>query len=806
MLSDLRYALRSLAKSPGFTATALLTLALGIGVNTSMFTMLNTLLFQPLHFSHPEQLVRVFRTAPQSQTWPHAVANYLDLKSQSRAFSNLAAYTAVNCNFAAPGQPAERLRGMEATGEFFPLLGVGAELGRTFTPDETLPGGPPVVVLSHDCWKGRFGADPTIIGRQIRIDGSTVTVVGVMPASFVPRLMWGSIQLWRPMIFSPQQAQNRENNYLSILGRLAPGMTLAQAQTESATIAKRLEQQYPLNNTGSGLRLADYADNPNYATDRQLAWFVMALAGFVLLIGCANLANLQLARTAGRAHEHAIRIALGAPHWRIMRELLVESLLLAFVGGAFGLLVALWCNDLLGRQIVVGPGRGLALPLDLHVFSFSLAVSLTCGLALGLWPALTAARADINSVLKQQGRGSTSGRSHHRVRQALIVTEVALALMLLAGAGVFVRGLQHFGSRDPGWRPDGLLTGRISLPESKYPDRASRSAFFEKLDQTLAAYPQIQHAAIASSLPTSGYSSSTNFIAEGLPPPRHGDEPLGNIIYVSPEFFETLGLPVLQGRGFTHDDREGKPLVVVINEALARALWPGQNPVGRRLGDYDPNDHNWMEIVGVVGDARSPGELTPPDTLFQIYRPIAQETFGFATLAVRGHGAPEILAAELRRAVSAIDPDQPVHGIITARADIEEAMTNYHLQGYILSGFALLGLALAAIGIYGVLAGFVAQRTNEIGVRMALGAQVGDVLRMVLGRGLWLAGIGTALGLLGAFGLVRLLEHILPELGGPDPLVIVGVIVILLGVALFACWLPARRATRVNPIEALRTE
>ena len=805
MLTDLRYAFRSLAKSPGFTTTALLTLALGIGVNTSMFTMLNTLLFQPLHFSHPEQLVRVFRTAPQSQTWPHAVANYLDLKSQSRAFSNLAAYTAVNCNFAAPGQPAERLRGMEATGEFFPLLGVGAELGRTFTPDETLPGGPPVVVLSHDCWKGRFGADPTIIGRQIRIDGGPVTVVGVMPASFVPRLMWGSIQLWRPMIFSPQQAQNRENNYLSILGRLAPGMTLAQAQAESATIAKRLEQQYPLNNTGSGLRLADYTDNPNNA-DWRLAWFVMALAGFVLLIGCANLANLQFARTAGRAHEHAIRIALGAPHWRIMRELLVESLLLALVGGAIGLLVALWCNDLLGRQIVVGPGRGLALPLDPRVFGFSLAVSLTCGLALGLWPALAAARADINSVLKQQGRGATSGRSHHRMRQALIVAEVALALMLLTGAGVFVRGLQHFGSRDPGWRPDGLLTGLISLPDSKYPDRASRSAFFDKLEQTLAVYPQIQHIAIASSLPTSGYSSSTNFIAEGMPLPRHGDEPLGNIIFISPGFFDTLGLPVLQGRAFTPDDREGKPGVVVINEALAHALWPGQNPVGRRIGDYDPNDHNWLEIVGVVGDARSPGELVPPDTLFQIYRPIAQETFGFASLAVRGRGAPEILAGELRRAVSAIDPDQPVHGIITVRGEIELNLANYHLQGFMLGGFALLGLALAAIGIYGVLAGFVTQRTKEIGVRMALGAQVGDVLRLVLGRGLWLTGIGTALGLLGGFGLVRLLAHILPELGAPDTLIIAGVVVILLGIALFACWLPARRASRLNPIEALRTE
>lgn len=805
MTSDLKFAFRQLVKSPGFTITALLTLALGIGVNTSMFTVTNTLLLQQLPFAHPEQIVRIFRTAPQSQNWPHAVANFLDFKAQSHAFTSMAGYVNSNCSYSAPGQPAERLSGMDVTGEFFPMLGVNAELGRTFAPEETVAGGPAVVVLSHDCWTSRFSSDQGIVGRQIRIDGKLVTVIGVMPASFVPRLIWGALQLWRPLIFSASQSQDRESNYMRALGRLAPGVSLEQARTEMNVIAARLARDHPLTNTGNGLRLVPYAVSPDDAS-RLLTWFVLGLAGFVLLIACANLANLQFARTAGRAREYAIRIALGAPRWRIMRELLVESLLLAFVGGGAGLMIALWCNDLIGSRIVVGPNPGLALPLDPRVFTFALGITALIGLTLGVLPAWNATRTDVNDALKQQARGSTSDRSQHRMRHALIVIEFALALTLLAGAGVFISGLQRFTDRDPGWKPDHLLTGALSLPDSKYPDDASRRAFFEKLDRNLTANPILQRAAIASSLPIVGYSSSTSFVAENKTPPPAGSEPLSNLVFVSPGFFDTLGIPLKKGRGFTLDDRADKPQVVVINETMAGILWPGEDPLGKRIGDPNPADRGWLEIVGVVGDVISPGDVNPPDTRFQMYRPLAQQAFNFANIAVRGSVSPDELAGELRRAVAAIDPDQPVHHIITARTDIEHGMANYHLRGALLAGFAALGLALAAIGIYGVLAGFVAQRKQEIGIRMALGAQVRDVLHLVLGRGLLLALGGIGVGLFGAFGIVHLLGQILPELGSPDLLTLAGVVVILLAVAFLACWLPARRATKVDPMVALRAE
>jgi len=805
MLSDLKFAFRQLVKSPGFTITALLTLALGIGVNTSMFTVTNTLLLQQLPFAQPEQIVRIFRTAPQSQNWPHAVGNFLDFKAQSQSFTSMAGYTRSNYSYSADGLPAERLQGMDVTGDFFTMLGVGVKLGRTFAPEETVAGGPAVVVLSHECWTSRFSSDPGIVGRQIRIDGNLSTVVGVMPASFVPPLIWGPLQLWRPLIFSAQQTQDRENNFMAALGRLAPGVSIEQADIEMKVIAARLAREHPLTNSDNSLRIVSYAVSPDNAS-RLITWFVMGLAGFVLLIACANLANLQFARTAARAREYAIRIALGAPRWSIMRELLVESLILAFVGGAAGLLIALWCNDLIGSHIVVGPNPGLALPLDPRVFSFALAVSVLSGLTLGLLPAWAATRTDVNDALKQQSRGSTADRSHHGMRHALIIAEFALALMLLTGAGVFISGLQRFTNRDPGWKPDNLLIASVSLPNGKYPDNAARQAFFEKLDRNLTANPLLQHVALTSSMPITGYSSSTSFIAENKTPPPQGSEPLSNLVFVSPGFFDTIGIPLHKGRGFTVDDRAGKPEVVVINETMAKNMWPGVDPVGKRLGDPNPEDRNWVEIVGVVGDVISPGDVNPPDTRFQMYRPIAQQTFNFANIAVRGQVAPEMLAGELRRAVAAIDPDQPVYNIVAARAEIERGMANYHLRGALLAGFAVLGLALAAIGIYGVLAGFVAQRRQEIGIRMALGAQVRDILHLVLGRGLFLALGGTALGLIGAFGVVRLLGQIVPELGSPNALTLAGVVVTLLTVALIACWLPARRATKVDPMVALRAE
>lgn len=799
----MRHALRSLLKSPGFTTVALLTLALGIGVNTSMFTVLNTLLLQDVPFASPGELVRVFRTSPQSRSWPHSVANFLDVQAQNKSFTGLAAYNGANYNYSADNQPAERIRGMDVTGNFFTLLGIPARLGRTFNAEESAVGGPPVVVLSHSMWQQRFGADPAILGRQIRLNSQLVTVIGVMPESFVPQLLWGKVEAWQPLTFNAAQRENRGSNWLSYLGRLAPGVSLAQAQTELNGISARLAQTYPQTSSGYGLRLVPLTNSDSDDAGRNLTWLVMGLAGFVLLIACANLANLQFTRTTSRAREHAIRAALGASRWQVMRTLLAESLLLGLVGGALGILVAVWCNDLLGRHIAIGRDTGIELPLDLRVLGFTLAASLLSGLAFGLIPAWLAARADVNDTLKLGSRGIISGGA--RLRHTLIVVEVALALVLLTGAGVFLRGFERFLHRNPGWQTDGLITGYVNLPATKYPDEDSRRAFFKKLEDHLAANPVIERVALASSLPIWGYSSSQNFVVLGRPFPAQGREPLANIAFVTPGFVDTLGLRLLSGRFFNVDDRKDRPLVTVINETMARTLFPGQNPLGQRLGGTDTEDPAY-EIVGVVSDVSAPAALRAQDTRFQMYRPISQETFGVAAIAARGRIAPELLEKELRQAVAALDPDQPVHSVGTVRSEVDRALINFNLIGGMLGGFAVLGLVLAALGIYGVLASFVVQRTQEIGIRMALGAQVSSVLRLILARGLGLSLVGLALGLVGAWGVIHLLGNILPAMGGPDPLTLVAVVLALLAVATLACYLPARRATKVDPLIALRAE
>lgn len=799
----MKHALRSLLKSPGFTTIALLTLALGIGVNTSMFTLLNTLLLQDVPFASPGELVRVFRTSPQSRSWPHSVANFLDVQAQNKSFAGLAAYNNANYNYSADSQPAERIRGMDVTGNFFTLLGIPARLGRTFNAAEGELGGPPVVVLSHQMWVQRFGADPAILGRQIRLNSRLVTVIGVMPESFVSQLLWGRIEAWQPLTFDAAQRENRGNNWLSYIGRLAPGVSLASAQTEFNGIAARLAQAYPQTNAENGFRLLPLSNSDSGDADRNLTWLVMGLAGFVLLIACANLANLQFTRTTSRAREHAIRAALGASRWQVMRALLTESLLLGLVGGALGILVAVWCNDLLGRHVAIGRDTGLALPLDLRVLGFTLATSLLSGLAFGLIPAWLAARADVNDTLKLGSRGIIAGGA--RLRHALIVVEVALALVLLTGAGVFIRGLDRFLHRNPGWQTDGLVIGFVNLPPGKYADKAGRVAFFEKLDRNLAANPLLTTSALSSSLPIRGYSSSTGFVVLGRPLPTVGREPLSNLAFITPRYFETLGLRLLQGRAFTERDREGSPRVTIINEAMARTLFPGQNPLGQRLGGTEADDPSY-EIIGVVSDARAPAALWSQDTAFQTYRPLTQETFGGVAIAARGRVTPELLDKELRRAVAAIDPDQPVHTVGTVRGEVDRALANFNLLGGLLGGFALLGLVLAALGIYGVLASFVVQRTQEIGIRMALGAQVGSVLRLILARGLGLSLLGLALGLLGAWGVIHLLNTTLPEMGAPDPLTLAAVVLALLAVATLACYLPARRAAKVDPLIALRAE
>ncbi len=811
MFSDVRYALRQLIKDPAFTAVAALTLALGIGVNTTMFSVLNALVFQASHARESGRLVAVFRTSAQSQTWPHSPANFYDFQKQSTSFEQLAAYYWNNFNLSEPGQPAERLAGMNVSGNFFPLFGTPPALGRVFGADDDRAGAGQVAVLSDGYWRSHYAADPKVLGRVVRMDGQQVTIVGVMPAEFDTVTYWGHIDLWRPLAFDGAARQVRDNNWIQEIGRLKPGVSLGQAQAEATAIAGRLAHDYPQADEGNGLRLALWNKVVTGDLSRRISWLCMGLAGFVLLIACANLANLQLARMTERVREFAVRIALGASRRQLIRQLLVESLLLSAIGGAFGVLIALWGAKAIGGEIYIAGVPGLDLPIDANVLAFTLLASVVTGVAVGTIPAWIASRTDVNAALKQGARGSSGDRSRHLLRQALIVSELALALVLLAGAGFFIRGMQRTAQSDLGWRPDGLTTATLSLPfNASYSTDAQCRAFFDKLGGKLAGLPGTQQEAISAYLPISGFWRSSGIAIEGRPAPPHGKEPLVYYNSVTPGYFSILGMHLARGRDFADSDRDGSRSVAIINETTARDLWPGEDPIGKRIENSDPANAGWLEIVGVANDIHSTIDLVrPSDTPFQVYLPLAQtpsQAVHWLNLTIRSTAPGPDVASALRAAVQQIDPDQPVYSIISARESMEQITRGLSLTGQLLGVFALIGLALSAVGIYGVIANLVAQRTTEIGIRMALGAQAGDVLWLVLGQGLRLAIAGTVIGLACAWGLTRLLDSLLPAIPGDDPLAVVCVAALLAVVALFACWLPSRRATRVDPIVALRAE
>jgi len=811
MLSDARYALRQLAKRPGFTAVAVLTLALGIGVNTTMFSVLNALVLRASSALDPGRLVLIFRTSAQAQDWPQSPANFYDYEGRNTAFEQIAAFYQTNFNLAEPGQPAERLAGMGVSGSLFTLFGVPPELGRVFGPEYDRAGLGQVAVLSDGFWRSHYGADPGVIGRLVRMDGQQVTIIGVMPPKFDNPLYWGRVDLWRPLGFENAVRQTRDNAWMQAIGRLKPGVTLSQAQSEASAIASRLAREYPRTNAGSGLRLAFWDDARTSDLTRRIAWLCMGLAAFVLLIACANLANLQLARMAERVREHAVRIALGASRAQLIRQLVVESLVLSAVGGAVGVLIASWGVRLIGAGVVITGVRGFAMPVDARVLAFTLVASVLTGLAVGTIPAWMASRTDVHATLKQGARGSTGDRSRHVFRQALIVAELALALTLLTGAGYFVRGMQRAARADPGWRPEGLVTASMTLPfNANYATDAQCRAFFDKLGAKLDGLPGAQQSTIGAYLPITGFWRTAGMAIDGRAPPARGKEPLAYLNFVSPGYFSTLGMRIVRGRAFTDADRAGSQNVAIINEAMARGLFPGEDPIGKRIAGADTASPDWMVIVGVVSDSHATLELVRrPDTLFVTYLPLAQTPTSYVhwiNLAIRSSAPGATVAAALRAAVQQIDPDQPVYGIATAAESMEEITSGLSLTSQMLGAFAFVGLVLSAVGIYGVIANLVAQRTAEIGIRMALGAPSADIVWLVLGQGVRLAAAGTAIGLAFAWALVRLLDAVLPSIPGGDPAAVACVAAMLAAVALLASWLPARRATEVDPIIALRSE
>lgn len=806
MLSDLRHALRSLLKSPGFTTVALLTLTLGIGVNTAMFTFANTLLFQAAPYPESGQLVRVYRTNAQGDAWPHSLPDLRDLGEQGKSFASVTPYQWWTFSLAEPGQPAEVLNGVVAGANLFTTLGLEPALGRAFTAEEQQAGRDTVAVLSDAFWRRKFGADPGIIGRSLRIGGELVTVIGVMPARADYPLFWGPIDLWRPLPLAEGWREDRSVPWLQAIARLRPDVSPAAAQNESTVIAGRLALQYAGTNTGKGLRLAPLVGSEVDVVHRRLIWLTLGLAGFVLLIACANLANLQLARSAGRARDFAIRTALGASRPQLMRKLLAENLLLALAGGGLGLLAAQFGTSLLAPHLFAGKTAHAVFQPDGRVLAFALLAAVLAGLLSGGVPAWLSSRTDVNLALKQQGRGATGDRSRQRGRQALIVSQIAFSVVLLAGSAFFIRGLQRYLTQDPGWRVDGMIKGTMTLTELKYPTEESRHLFHQRLLERVARLPSVEGAALAVSLPLRDYTTPLAFVPESREEPRPGEEPFAYHNIVSAEYFSLLGIPIVEGRAFDPGAvPAGSPHQIVINESIARRYWPGESAIGRRIRVADAQDQPAWEVIGVVRDVALAGNVSTPATHFQIYHNMAQNPWGYFTMVVRSP-TPDMLAEPLRRAVAELDADLPLVDLRTTTQAVAGAQHDLHVANKLLAAFAGLGLCLAALGVYGVISGLVAMRTQEFGIRLALGAQPEHVLRIVLGNGALLAGLGTAVGLGLAALLLPTLAAAFPGLPGLDLPAFLVVLALLFLVTLLACWLPARRATKVDPIIALRAE
>ena len=800
---DLRYSLRMLLKHKGFTVVAALTLALGIGVNTAMFSVLNTFLFGSLPYPQSERLIRVWRTSPHSQTWPHSAANFFDQHDQNTVFEKMAAYNFIGRNLTENGQTAERLLSLAATADFFPMMGVAPARGRVFKPEEFEPGADNVVVLTDRFWSRRFGSDPNIVGRTIQLDGKTVEIVGVMPPGFEHPILWGPMDIWQPLSFTPERKTNRGNNYLSSFGRLKPGVTIQQAEQSMVALAANLGQKNK-SNEGESVRLEPLQRSMSDSIGRTVMWFTFGLSGFVLLIACANLANLQLVRTTSRSRELAVRAALGASRLRLLRSSLTESLVVALIGGTVSLVIAIWAVRFISNRLFTDL-PGASVQLDYKVFGFALLCSLLTGVLFGTVPAWLASRADVNQALRDSARGSTAGRSQHRLRHTLIIGEVAFALVLLAAAGLFLRGLQRFINSDPGCRVDGLVIAQMGLRGQKYADDKQRVVFLTQLEDRLRNLPGVEHAAIAGSNPVFGFNSSSSFLVEGRPEPP--PDKYMEIFYetISSDYFETIGARLQQGRTFNASDTSDHPAVVIINETTARTFWPNESPLGKRISSTGPK-RDYFEIVGVVNDVAFPGSLGEPYTRFEAFVPMTQASPNFLMLAFRTSANAESFGNTLRGAIATLDPDLPVYRIRTARSAVNSGLGSISLLGSLLGAFAAVGLILAAIGIYGIISYTVAQRTSELGIRVALGAQSRDVLWLVLGKGAVLIVSGALLGIAGAYGVSRLLISVIPSLPTRDPVTLLVTTVVLVVVALLACYIPARRATRVDPLVALRSE
>ena len=809
---DVQYAARVLLKSPGFTAVAVLAVALGVGANTAIFSVVNAVLLKPLNYAEPDQLVLINHNYPKIDLKASVSApGYAYYRDNAKSFDSVAAFTSWNVNLTGEGEP-ERLQGLSVTTNLLQTLGAQTADGRVFTAEEGTPGNNKVVVLSDGFWRRRFGGVP-VVGKAITLNGEPYTIVGVMPPTFQFGREWNAQtpDVWSPMAFTPQQldaSTGLTSEYLGVMARLKDGVGVAQAQAEMDAISADLRRQYMPGADASnwGLLLTRY-DEFVVGQIRTPLLFLLGVVALVLLIACANVANLMLARAAVRQKEIAVRTALGASRWRVVRQLLTESVLLSVAGGGVGLLLAMWGVDLLLKLNDNKIPRATEIGLDRNVLLFTLGVSVLTGIIFGLAPAFQTSNVNLHDTLKEGGRSSRSG-IRRGLRDVLVVVEITLAVIVLVGAGLLIRSFARLQQVNPGFEPRGVLAMQVSLPQSKYKEGTLRAAFDRQMLEGVRALPGVKSAATITTLPMSGWNQSGSFQIEGRQLAPGESSPHGDRWMPSDDYFQTMGIPLVKGRYFDARDTADSPPVVIVSEALARKYWPGEDPVGKRITfNRIPNtqDPLWREIVGVVGHVRNEG--LEGESRGQYYVPYTQRPNNTDLfLVVRTDADPASLAPSVRGAVAAVDRDLPVYRVTTMEKLVSESLMQRRFAMFLFGVFAVLALALAVVGLYGVMSYAVAQRTHEIGLRMALGAQTRDVLRMVVGQGMVLVAIGLGLGLGGALLLTRLMKSLLFGVSAADPLTYAGIALLLAAVAFLASYLPARRATKVDPMVALRYE
>ena len=816
---DLRYGLRVLAKKPGFTLVAVITLALGIGANSAIFSVVNAVLLRPLPYVEADRLVYLSERHQQYPEMSISYPDFADWRAQNNVFEHIGVVNFRDYNLTGSGEP-ERLRTGQASADFFSALRVQAALGRIFTNDEDKPGAPAVVVLSHELWKRRFGGDPQILNQSLTLNDRPYIVIGVMPKDFSYSRR---TELWVPVgqLADQPNIKTRDNHPgLRGVARLKPGVTLEQARADLDAIAARLEEQYPDSNKTVGARMIPLLEN--YVHDVRLAlWILLGAVGLVLLIACANVANLTLARAASRQKEMAVRVALGASRWRVIRQLLTESLLLSIVGGALGLLLAQWLIDLILAFSANSIPRTSEIGLDNRVLFFTMAVSLLTGIVFGLAPALQASRTDVQEALKETARGVTGGR--HRMRQVLVVSEVAFTLVLLIGAGLLIRSFYLLQKVNPGFADEHVLSFRVQLPIQKYPGAQQWTNFYQQVFDKLRALPGVNEISLTSRVPMDENDWQSGFRVVGAPEPPPGQGPSMEVSIVGPGYFDSMGIPLLRGRDFNERDNRsnvneekmrnlemGQRLraglkSIIVDEEFARRHWPDEDPIGKQILWGSGKDDPPLTVIGVVGRVKlySPNERAG---FVQGYFPFYEMPDNGMAFVIKTTLAPERIVAAARQQVQAVDADQPVYDVETLTGRRSESIAPQRFNLLLLGLFAAVALTLAVVGVYGVMSYAVTQRTHEIGLRMALGAQTRDVLRLVVRQGMTMALIGVGAGLAGAFALTRVMSSLLFGVSATDPLTFIAIPVVVAGVALAACFVPARRAVKVDPMVALRYE